>query len=104
MKPYIFKNVCIPLPVVSDNCSTMVALNKYSDGAIFKIFWIEHKLAIIDKNLHKNSQFSHADAQINAINSYFNHRHGQFNLPMKPPQYASATRPWRSHLHNYKVI
>ena len=104
IKPYVQEKIELPLPIVFDNCNTMIAVDRYSDGNVFKIYCLEHKLAIINKNLHKKPIFKTLDEKLAQINAYFNYRHDSFNLPLKPPQYSSATRPWRSHLHNYKVI
>ena len=46
---------------------------------------------------------SQTDSKLSQVNSYFAYRHGKFNLPLKPPTSFSQTRPWRSHLNNYRV-
>lgn len=81
----------------------MKAVESCSHGTIFKIYCLEHKLSIIEKNLHKTELFSKHDSMISSINSFFNYKHDKFDLPLKPPAYGSTTRPWRSYLHSYKV-
>lgn len=92
-----------PLPIISDNCSVMIAMSKYSNN-IFKVFCLEHKLAIIEARLHKNEIFKKNDDHLAAINSFFNTRHGKFDLPRKPLSNFSCTRPWRSHKENYQIF
>ena len=92
-----------PLPVISDNCNLMKAVEKYSDGKLFKIYCLEHKLSIIEKKLHKRDIFAKNDSMLTNVHAFFNHRHQRFNLPLKPPSYGSTTRPWRSYLNSYKV-
>lgn len=102
IKQFIAPNK-FPLPIISDNCAVMRAMEKLSDDFV-KIYCIEHKLAIFENTIHKNKLFSDVDAQITQINSYFNYRHAKFDLPRKPLRYSSSTRPWRSHLSNYTIF
>lgn len=92
------------LPIISDNCSVMVALDKYSNSQFFKIYCLEHKLSRIESKLHLNNFFAEIDSKLALINSYFNTRHSKFELPLKPPKRHSTTRPWRSYLVNYTVF
>lgn len=92
-----------PLPIITDNCRTMIGLSKQSKF-IFKIFCLEHKLAIIESKIHKNIMFKKIDDKITLINSFFSYRHGKYNLPLKPPNSVSQTRPWRSNKLNYSIF
>ena len=99
-----FRGNLIPMPVISDNCSVMVATENYAQGNFFKIYCIEHKLSTIESKLHKNEFFSEIDQQLTSINSFFNYRHEKFDLPRKPLRNYSTTRPWRSNKLNYEVF
>ena len=92
-----------PLPIITDNCRTMVSLSKHSKF-IFKVFCLEHKLAIIESKLHKNSIFKKIDDKITLINAFFSYRHMKYDLSLKPPTSFSQTRPWRSNRLNYRVF
>lgn len=92
----------LPIPVICDNCSTMVALEKHS-SKLAKVYCIEHKLANFENKFHNYDVFKTIDNQLNLINSYFNYRDGKYSLPLKPLTTHSTTRPWRSHLKNYKI-
>ena len=103
LQPFLKANG-LPVPIISDNCSTMVATEKYSENKFFKVFCLEHKLAIVENKLHKNAFFADIDKKILAINQFFNCRHEKFDLPRTPPRYKSATRPWRSNRENYEIF
>ena len=69
----------IAIPVVSDNCPSMVAAlsgykNKTPRARVYKIFCIEHFLAKIDESIHKICNIKKLDKMISSIDSYFNYR------------------------------
>ena len=102
IKDYL-KEDGFPLPIITDNCATMVNLTKYSSH-VFKIFCLEHKLSRIEIKLHKNLFFKRIDDKLTLINAYFSYRHGKYELNLKPLTSFSNTRPWRSNKLNYKTF
>lgn len=102
LEKLLTKNPKFKIPLMSDNCSTMLKVNKISDQ-FKKIQCAAHKLATINDKIHKLPQVAELDSTLTKINAYFNYRHFKFDLPLKPQTSKSTTRSWRSHSENYLI-
>ena len=54
--PYVTEKY-FPVPIVSDNCATMLAMDKFSSDKFFKVYCLEHKLAICKNSIHLQDKF-----------------------------------------------
>ena len=94
------------IPVITDNTYTMVrAFNASNDWNqyFYKVFCVEHLLAKVDEELHKLPIFKDVDEAIVKIDAFFNYRSGKFDLPVKPLNTRSTTRPWRSYRSAFEI-
>ena len=92
----------IKVPMMTDNCSTMVKAGKISNK-FRKVFCASHQLAKIDDKIHQVEAIKNVDKQLTKLNAFFNYRHQKYNLNRKPLTSTSDTRPWRSHVLNFEV-